>query len=42
MAYRVSDHFPLWVEFLTDRSVEAMARTLGVDPANPDPFADIT
>ena len=42
MAYRVSDHFPLWVEFLTDRSVEAMARTLGVDPADPDPFADIT
>lgn len=41
MAYRVSDHFPLWVEFLTDRSVEAMARTLGVDPGMPDPFRGI-
>lgn len=41
MAYRVSDHFPLWVEFLTDRSVEAMARTLGVDPAMPDPFRGV-
>ncbi|MBI1259618.1 MAG: hypothetical protein GC204_19290 [Chloroflexi bacterium] len=41
MSYRISDHFPLWVEFLTDRSVEAMALTLGIDPANPDPFADI-
>jgi len=42
MSYRVSDHFPLWVEFLTDRSVEAMARTLGVNPAAPDPFVDVT
>lgn len=42
MSYRVSDHFPLWVEFLTDRSVEAMARTLGVDPAAPHPFEDVT
>jgi endonuclease/exonuclease/phosphatase family metal-dependent hydrolase len=42
MSYRVSDHFPLWVEFLTDRSVEAMARTLGVDPAAPDPFVGVT
>lgn len=41
MSYRVSDHFPLWVEFITDRSVEAMARTLGVDPAMPDPFRDV-
>jgi endonuclease/exonuclease/phosphatase family metal-dependent hydrolase len=41
MSFRVSDHFPLWVEFLTDRSVEAMARVLGVDPAMPDPFRDI-
>lgn len=41
MAYRVSDHFPLWVEFQTDRSVEAMARTLGVDPGMPDPFRDV-
>jgi endonuclease/exonuclease/phosphatase family metal-dependent hydrolase len=42
MSYRVSDHFPLWVEFMTDRSVEAMARTLGVDPAMPDPFSGVT
>jgi endonuclease/exonuclease/phosphatase family metal-dependent hydrolase len=41
MSYRVSDHFPLWVEFLTDRSVEVMARTLGINPAMPDPFAGI-
>ena len=42
MSHRVSDHFPLWVEFITDRSVEAMARTLGVDPAMPDPFGGVT
>ncbi len=42
MSFRMSDHFPLWVEFLTDRSTEAMAMTLGVDPASPDPFVDIT
>jgi endonuclease/exonuclease/phosphatase family metal-dependent hydrolase len=41
MSYRVSDHFPLWVEFLVDRRTEAMARTLGVDPAAPDPFKDV-
>ena len=41
MSFRVSDHFPLWVEFLTDRSVEAMAINLGIDPANPNPFAGI-
>lgn len=28
MSYRVSDHFPLWVEFLLDRSQEKLARTL--------------
>jgi len=38
MSYRVSDHFPLWVEFVVDRSVEQMAVTLGVDPAMPDPL----
>lgn len=38
MTDRVSDHLPLWVEFITDRSDEAMARTLGVDPNMPDPF----
>ena len=39
MSYRVSDHFPLWVEFIVDRSTETMARTLGVDPAMPDPLS---
>ncbi len=38
---RLSDHFPLWVEFITDRSTEALARTLGLDPNAPDPFAGI-
>jgi hypothetical protein len=41
MTYRLSDHFPLWVEFITDRSREQMARTLGIDPAMPDPFASV-
>jgi hypothetical protein len=41
MSYRVSDLFPPWVEFLTDRSAEVMARTLGLDPARPDPFQDV-
>mgnify|MGYP003583016921 CR=1 FL=1 len=36
---RISDHLPLWAEFTTDRSEEAMARVLGVDIAGPDPFA---
>lgn len=38
MSFRVSDHFPLWAEFIIDRSTEAMARTLGVDPAMPNPL----
>ena len=41
MSYRVSDHFPLWVEFYTDRSAEAMSNVLGIDPALPDPFAGV-
>lgn len=41
MTYRVSDHFPLWCEFSTDRSNEALARILGVDPDMPDPFRDV-
>jgi exonuclease III len=41
MTFRMSDHFPLWVEFILDRSTETMARTLGLDPAMPDPFRDI-
>ncbi len=40
MSFRVSDHFPLWVEFAVDRSGEAMARVLGVDADRPDPLAD--
>lgn len=38
---RVSDHLPLWVEFVTDRSEEALARTLDVDLSQPDPFGGI-
>ncbi len=38
---RVSDHLPLWVEFVTDRSSEAIARTLSIDLDAPDPFASI-
>lgn len=41
MTDRVSDHLPLWVEFITDRSDEMMAKTLGVDPNMPDPFAGV-
>ena len=38
MTHRVSDHFPLWAEFLIDRSVQQMAETLGADPDAPDPL----
>lgn len=38
---RISDHLPLWIEFATDRSEEAMARVLGVDIDRPDPFAGV-
>ncbi|MEO5739199.1 MAG: hypothetical protein ABIS29_01210 [Vicinamibacterales bacterium] len=38
---RVSDHLPLWVEFVTDRSLESIARTLGVELGAPEPFAEI-
>lgn len=41
MSYRVSDHFPVWVEFLVDRSTEQMAETLGVDPGAPDPLGGV-
>ncbi|HEY3310465.1 MAG TPA: endonuclease/exonuclease/phosphatase family protein [Anaerolineales bacterium] len=41
MSFRLSDHFPLWAEFIIDRSQENMARVLGIDPAMPDPFASI-
>jgi endonuclease/exonuclease/phosphatase family metal-dependent hydrolase len=42
MSYRMSDHFPLWVEFNLDRSAEQMGRTLGLDEdhlAMPDPLS---
>ncbi len=38
---RMSDHLPMWVEFVIDRSTETLARALGVDPAAPDPFIAI-
>ena len=41
MSYRLSDHFPLWAEFILDRSNENMAVVLGLDPGQPDPFASI-
>lgn len=42
MSFRVSDHFPLWIEFGINRSTEHMARTLGVDPAMPDPLSIVS
>ena len=41
MSDRISDHFPLWIEFITDRSTEAMARTLGLNPGFPDPLSTV-
>jgi endonuclease/exonuclease/phosphatase family metal-dependent hydrolase len=41
MSFRVSDHFPLWIEFSTDRTVEQMAQALGVDPDHPEPLRDV-
>jgi endonuclease/exonuclease/phosphatase family metal-dependent hydrolase len=41
MSYRVSDHFPLWVEFSIDRSRTDLANTLGLDPAMPRPLSSI-
>ena len=41
MTFRVSDHFPLWIEFSTDRSEERMAYALGVVPNHPEPFRDV-
>jgi endonuclease/exonuclease/phosphatase family metal-dependent hydrolase len=40
-SFRVSDHFPLWAEFETDRSAEVMAVRRGLDLNSPDPFASI-
>jgi hypothetical protein len=41
MSYLVSDHFPVWVEFILDRSTEEFAIRLGIDPAMPDPLRSI-
>jgi endonuclease/exonuclease/phosphatase family metal-dependent hydrolase len=41
MSHRVSDHFPLWAEFLLDHSNEKMAQALGLDPGNPNLFESI-
>lgn len=41
MSFLVSDHFPIWVEFIIDRSKEQIANRLGIDPAMPDPFQSI-
>lgn len=38
---RVSDHFPLWIEFSTDRSEATMAKVLGVNIDHPDPFGSV-
>jgi endonuclease/exonuclease/phosphatase family metal-dependent hydrolase len=41
MTHRISDHFPLWVEFIVDRSTQILAKTLGLDPDMPNPFAGV-
>ena len=41
MSHRVSDHFPVWVEFIIDRSNEHMAKILDLDPGMPDPFSSV-
>jgi len=41
MSHRISDHFPVWVEFIVDRSTEQMAKILGIDPGMPDPFRTV-
>ncbi len=38
---RVSDHLPLWVEFVIDRSQEELRLKLRLDPLAEDPFAAI-
>ena len=42
LSYRVSDHFPIWVELGTDHSAAQMAPALGVDPAMPDPLSVVS
>lgn len=40
-SFRLSDHFPLWAEFETDRSAAVMAVARGLDPDSPNPFGSI-
>jgi endonuclease/exonuclease/phosphatase family metal-dependent hydrolase len=41
MTYRVSDHFPLWVEFSLDRSSQQMAPAIDLNPDMPDPLSTV-
>ncbi len=38
---RVSDHLPLWAEFVIDRSGHELADQLGLDRDAPDPFVSV-
>lgn len=38
---RVSDHLPLWTEFIIDRSDHSLAEKLGLNADAPEPFASI-
>jgi len=38
---RLSDHFPLWAEFIVDRSAEQIARVLDLPFAEEDPLAGV-
>jgi hypothetical protein len=40
-SHRVSDHFPLWVEFVSDGGTAVMATQRGLNPDSPDPFASL-
>jgi endonuclease/exonuclease/phosphatase family metal-dependent hydrolase len=41
VSYRISDHFPLWVEFRVDESPKIIANSLNLDATLPDPFVSI-
>jgi len=41
MSFRVSDHFPLWVEFIIDRSVEKIGNKLGINADNLAGFSEV-
>jgi len=38
---RLSDHYPLWAEFIVDRSTEQIASVLDLPSSVPDPFAAV-